>query len=94
MLCVEIQLLTALEDCRRCAFLDPVDRRGDGVLWPTDTLWGFRDLGYGWFVSIGSMIIIHIVFALALTEKWFFGLLPDPKLRLHISKVRVDQIAF
>jgi hypothetical protein len=26
--------------------------------------------------------------SLALTERWFFGLLPDPKLRLHVSKVR------
>lgn len=40
-----------------------VDRRGDGIIWPTDTLWGFRDLGYGWFVSIASMCIVHIVFA-------------------------------
>ncbi|KDR68763.1 hypothetical protein GALMADRAFT_104601 [Galerina marginata CBS 339.88] len=69
---------TALQ--QHVAFFDP---DGDGVIWPTDTYKGFRDLKFGIFLSLLSMVVIHGGFSYITFGK----ILPDPFFRLAIREM-------
>lgn len=64
---------------------DWFDRDHDGILWPQDTFVGFNRLGFGIFLSIVAMFIIHINFSYPTSAGW----LPDPFFRINL--VRVDR---
>ncbi|KAF9482357.1 Caleosin-domain-containing protein [Pholiota conissans] len=57
------------------------DRDNDGIIWPLDTYTGFRAIGFGIFLSLLSMIIIHGGFSYF---TWG-SILPDPFFRLKIK---------
>ncbi|KAF8168495.1 Caleosin [Crassisporium funariophilum] len=57
------------------------DRDLDGIIWPTDTYIGFRELKFGVILSIVSMFIIHGGFSYV---TWG-SILPDPFFRLKIK---------
>lgn len=59
------------------------DADGDGIIWPSDTYAGFRDIGFGVFFSALALLLIHGSFS------WItFGtLLPDPYFRLKVKNM-------
>jgi peroxygenase len=69
---------------QHCQFFD-MDR--DGIIWPTDTFNGFRKLGFGIFLSLFSMVIIHSNFAYPTQDSW----IPDPRLRIHLKNIHKDK---
>ncbi|KAL7416608.1 Caleosin [Mrakia frigida] len=58
----------------------------DGILWPTETFFGFRSLGYNLFISLFGMTVIHLAFSLVASIK-HLGFIPDPLFRLQINKM-------
>lgn len=62
---------------------DFFDADGDGVIWPLDTFRGFYALGFGVFLSILSVLIIHLNFSYPTVP----GILPDPFFRLFLDNV-------
>ncbi|TFK38729.1 Caleosin [Crucibulum laeve] len=66
---------TALQ--RHVAFFDGDD---DGIIWPSDTYKGFREIKFGIFLSVLSALGIHIGFSYL---TWG-SILPDPFFRLKI----------
>ncbi|KIM39038.1 hypothetical protein M413DRAFT_447398 [Hebeloma cylindrosporum] len=66
---------TALQS--HVAFFDPDD---DGIIWPSDTYNGFRDLKFNIVLSIAAMCIIHGAFSYV---TWG-SIIPDPYFRLKI----------
>ncbi|RDW61515.1 putative caleosin-containing protein [Coleophoma crateriformis] len=69
---------------QHCAFFD---RDGDGVIWPLDTYRGFYALGYGFFLSMVALVIIHSNFSYPTLS----GLLPDPFFRIYIDNIHKDK---
>lgn len=63
---------------RHVAFFDADN---DGVIWPSDTYRGFRDLGFNMIMSSLAMIIVHV----SLSWFMFDTLWPDPCFRLKIK---------
>ncbi|TFK71704.1 Caleosin-domain-containing protein [Pluteus cervinus] len=57
------------------------DHDGDGIIWPSDTFWGFRELKFNAFISMLAMFIIHTGFSYATWGSW----IPDPFFRLKIN---------
>ncbi|KAL2426895.1 putative peroxygenase 3 [Exophiala dermatitidis] len=65
---------------QHCEFFD-TDR--DGILWPSDTYNGFRRLGFGIFLSLVALFIIHLNFSYVTQPSW----LPDPFYRIYLVNV-------
>ncbi|EXA29512.1 hypothetical protein FOVG_19020 [Fusarium oxysporum f. sp. pisi HDV247] len=65
---------------QHCDFFD-MDR--DGVIWPTDTFWGFHRLGFGIFLSLVAVFIIHANFSYPTLPAY----LPDPFFRLYTNNI-------
>lgn len=65
--------LTVLQ--QHCAFFD---HDGDGVIWPWDTFFGFRRLGFGLLVSSLAVPFIHGSFSYPSNP----GIIPDPFFRV------------
>jgi peroxygenase len=60
------------------------DRDNDGIIWPLDVYRGFRELGFGLFFSIGSLLIpLFFSYPTRLGRSW----LPDPALRILVSDI-------
>ncbi|KAF2418937.1 caleosin domain-containing protein [Tothia fuscella] len=69
---------------QHCEFFD-LDR--DGIVWPSDTFRGFHNLGFGIFLSLLAVGIIHANFAYPTQKSWF----PDPTLRIHLERIHHDK---
>ncbi|RGP62447.1 hypothetical protein FLONG3_10219 [Fusarium longipes] len=60
------------------------DRDSDGVIWPLDVYSGFRELGFGLFFSIGSLLIpIFFSYPTRLGHSW----IPDPMFRIYVNDI-------
>ncbi|GJD00582.1 caleosin domain containing protein [Colletotrichum higginsianum] len=59
----------------------------DGVIYPTDTFWGFRKLGFGIILSLLSVVIIHSNFSYPTLS----GYLPDPLFRIYLANIHKDK---
>lgn len=59
----------------------------DGVIYPTDTFWGFHKLGFGIFLSLISVFIIHGNFSYPTLH----GYLPDPLFRIYVQNIHKDK---
>ncbi|UZJ56075.1 hypothetical protein CBS101457_005395 [Exobasidium rhododendri] len=62
----------------------------DGVIWPTDTFWGFYYLGFGIILSVLSVFIVHGPFSyptLPYRGNRFLNLLPDPYMRIYVANI-------
>ncbi|KAF5356092.1 hypothetical protein D9756_004388 [Leucocoprinus leucothites] len=59
------------------------DKDRDGIIWPTDTLYGLRDLGFGYFWTIVGTLTIHLTFS------WITwgSIPPDPYFRLKVNRI-------
>ncbi|KAL0933494.1 caleosin domain containing protein [Colletotrichum truncatum] len=69
---------------QHCDFFD-TDK--DGVIWPTDTFWGFHKLGFGIFLSLVAVFIIHSNFSYPTLS----GYIPDPFFRIYIQNIHKDK---
>ncbi|GJC78260.1 peroxygenase 1 [Colletotrichum liriopes] len=69
---------------QHCDFFD-TDK--DGVIYPTDTFWGFHKLGFGIFLSLLSVFIIHSNFSYPTLS----GYLPDPLFRIYTENIHKDK---
>ncbi|THH11894.1 hypothetical protein EW146_g7881 [Bondarzewia mesenterica] len=65
------------------------DRDNDGVIWPSDTFIGFRELGFNVIFSILSTIIINVF--LSLPTRLPHSYLPDPFFRVYVSTIHKDK---
>ncbi|KAF8248995.1 Caleosin-domain-containing protein [Wilcoxina mikolae CBS 423.85] len=65
---------------QHCAFFD---YDNDGIIWPSDTYRGFRELGFNIFLSLLSMFIIHVNFSYPSCP----SLIPDPFFRLYLLNI-------
>ncbi|KAK1985445.1 Caleosin related protein-domain-containing protein [Colletotrichum cereale] len=63
------------------------DTDKDGVIYPTDTFWGFNRLGFGIFLSLLSVFIIHSNFSYPTLS----GYLPDPLFRIYTARIHKDK---
>ncbi|KAF9782572.1 hypothetical protein IL306_010798 [Fusarium sp. DS 682] len=60
------------------------DRDNDGIIYPWDVYNGFRELGFGLFFSIGSLLIpIFFSYPTRLGHSW----LPDPLFRIYVNDI-------
>ena len=62
---------------------DFFDRRGTGVLWPSDTFIGFHALGFNVLICLFAAVIIHVNFSYATVD----GVLPDPFFRVFLANI-------
>ncbi|KAB5546839.1 Caleosin related protein-domain-containing protein [Coniochaeta sp. 2T2.1] len=63
--------------------LDFFDQDHDGIIHPWDTFVGFRRLGFGYFLSLFSVFIIHANFSYPTLPSIF----PDPLFRIYIAAI-------
>ncbi|KAK8127800.1 hypothetical protein PG984_008908 [Apiospora sp. TS-2023a] len=63
------------------------DTDKDGIIWPLDTFRGFRAVGFGLFLSVLSVFIIHGNFSYPTAGSWF----PDPFFRIYIERIHKDK---
>jgi len=61
------------------------DRDNDGIIYPSDTYIGFRELGYNIIFSFLALLIIHINFSYP--TRLAFSYIPDPFFRLYIKSI-------
>ncbi|KAJ0988638.1 hypothetical protein J5N97_006994 [Dioscorea zingiberensis] len=59
------------------------DRNKDGVIYPWETYQGFRALGFGFFTSFSSAILINLMLSYRTQSGW----LPSPLLSIHIKNI-------
>ncbi|KAJ4065621.1 hypothetical protein NW756_005824 [Fusarium oxysporum] len=60
------------------------DRDNDGIINPWDVYNGFRELGFGLFFSIGSLLIpVFFSYPTRLGHSW----LPDPLFRIYVNDI-------
>jgi peroxygenase len=59
----------------------------DGVIYPNDTFRGFRSLGFGIFLSILSVFIIHANFSYPTLSSY----IPDPLFRIYVDNIHQDK---
>ena len=59
----------------------------DSVIWPSDTYYGFRRLGYNVFLSVLALFIIHANFSYPTVS----GYLPDPLFRIYTERIHKDK---
>ncbi|KAK6073500.1 caleosin domain-containing protein [Seiridium cupressi] len=69
---------------QHCEFFD-FDK--DGIIWPQDTFLGFHKLGFGIFLSLAAVFIIHANFSYPTVSGW----LPDPFFRVFLQRVHKDK---
>jgi hypothetical protein len=67
-----------------CSFFD---RSGSGVIWPHDTFISFYHLGFGIFLSLFSVVIIHSNFSYPTLDSW----IPDPFFRIYLKNIHMDK---
>ena len=65
---------------QHCAFFD---RDHDGVVWPLDTFRGFYALGFGLFLSVFAMFLVHVNFSYPTCPGW----VPDPFFRVYLDNI-------
>ncbi|KDQ57031.1 hypothetical protein JAAARDRAFT_131493 [Jaapia argillacea MUCL 33604] len=68
-----------------CQFFDP---DGDGIVWPQNTFFGFRQLGFNWLMCFLSMLIIHATLSYPTVPN---AILPDPFARIFMERVHRDK---
>lgn len=61
------------------------DRDNDGMIWPTDTFVGFRDLGFNIAFSLLSTFIINFFFSLP--TRLPYSYVPDPFFRVYVPTI-------
>ncbi|KAJ3456893.1 hypothetical protein MRS44_016916 [Fusarium solani] len=66
---------------------DFFDRDHDGVIYPIDTFRGFHQLGFGVFLSLLSVFIIHANFSYPTLSSY----IPDPWFRVYIDNIHKDK---
>ena len=71
---------------QHCTFFD---RDNDGIIWPLDTYIAFRQLGYSIFISVLSLLVIHLNFSYPSLPKGHY--LPDPFFRVYLDKIHKDK---
>ncbi|KAF9449329.1 Caleosin-domain-containing protein [Macrolepiota fuliginosa MF-IS2] len=59
------------------------DRDDDGIIWPSDTFIGMREVKFNLFWTIVAVLVIHIGFSYAAWGSW----IPDPFFRLKINRM-------
>ncbi|KAH7254404.1 Caleosin related protein-domain-containing protein [Fusarium solani] len=59
----------------------------DGVIYPIDTFRGFHQLGFGVFLSLLSVFIIHANFSYPTLSSY----IPDPWFRVYIDNIHKDK---
>ncbi|KAF5017565.1 hypothetical protein F66182_10488 [Fusarium sp. NRRL 66182] len=60
------------------------DRDNDGIIHPWDVFIGFKELGFGLFFSLGSLLIpIFFSYPTRLGHSW----LPDPMFRIYVNDI-------
>jgi peroxygenase len=69
---------------QHCDFFD-TDK--DGIIWPSDTFFGFHRLGFGTLLSILSVFIIHS----ALSYPTLYTFVPDPMFRIYTANIHKDK---
>jgi hypothetical protein len=57
------------------------------VIWPQDTFNGFHALGFGIFLSLLAVFIIHANFSYPTGKSW----LPDPFFRIYTERIHKDK---
>ncbi|KAJ7256193.1 Caleosin related protein-domain-containing protein [Mycena haematopus] len=59
------------------------DTDQDGIIWPTDTYKGLREIGFGVFFASVAMVFIHLALS------WFTSntILPDMFFRIYVSRI-------
>ncbi|KAI1080076.1 Caleosin-domain-containing protein [Whalleya microplaca] len=73
---------TALQ--QHCEFFDGDH---DGIIWPHESFVGFRRVGFGVFLSLLCVCIIHCSFSYPTVS----GLFPDPFFRIYLANVYKDK---
>jgi len=71
---------------QHCLFFNP---SGSGVIWPLDTYRGFYRLGFGFFLSLLSVLVIHSNFSYPTLPKGHY--LPDPFFRVYVPRIHADK---
>ncbi|KAF6823293.1 caleosin domain containing protein [Colletotrichum plurivorum] len=69
---------------QHCSFFDTDE---DGVIWPLDTFRGFYKLGFGVFLSLLSVFVIHSFFSYPTLT----GYIPDPFFRIYLANIHKDK---
>jgi hypothetical protein len=59
------------------------DKDGDGVIWPSDTFFGFKELGYNLFIQLFAAFVIHFGMSYATLNSW----VPDPFFRIYVKNI-------
>lgn len=65
-----------------------------GIIYPWDTYYGFRRLGYMIPLSILAVLIIHANFSyptLPPSDNWLLHFLPDPRFPVYVSRIHKDK---
>lgn len=65
------------------------DRDEDGIIWPTDTWIGFRDLGFNVLFSFLAVIFIHA--SMSFPTRLATTYVPDPFFRLYLANIHKDK---
>ncbi|KAF9184226.1 hypothetical protein BGZ51_003471 [Haplosporangium sp. Z 767] len=63
------------------------DRDQDGVIWPLDTYWGFRAIGFNILLSLFAAYVIHGGLSYPTCPSW----LPDPFFRIWVRRIHKDK---
>ncbi|PGH16411.1 hypothetical protein AJ79_01742 [Helicocarpus griseus UAMH5409] len=69
---------------QHCDFFDPDQ---DGIIYPHDTFSGFYKLGFGFFLSLLAVFIIHANFSYPTLDTF----IPDPLFRVYIKNIHKDK---
>jgi hypothetical protein len=59
------------------------DKDGDGIIWPSDTFFGFRELGYNLLIQLFATFVIHFGMSYATLNSW----VPDPFFRIYVKNI-------
>lgn len=65
-----------------------------GIIWPHDTFFGFRRIGFNWFLCLVAVIIIHINFSYATLppgRTWVTHFLPDLRFPVYVERIHKDK---
>jgi hypothetical protein len=67
--------------------IDFFDPDHDGIIWPLDTFWGLRRLGFNILLCVLSILIIHGNFSYPTLPGW----IPDPFFRIYSQNIHKDK---
>ena len=65
-----------------------------GIIWPHDTFFGFRRLGYSWFLCVIAVLVIHANFSyptLPPGKTWLTHFLPDLRFPIYVERIHKDK---